>query len=586
MQEIAGIIPQPIKLPGTAQAEPIGEGSELGLFAAMLLQLLGPSPQEHQEVPAEEQSLNGAAVVTEGASGRGQTPLTPLALEIGGEADKPQEAAVDGTAPLLKQHLSPQPEAPFPTPPGTVIVHDPPMVLSPEALLYRQPTKLGAAPTGNGELGQGRPEPSLPSQAPVMIRQAPQTIVPAQTKRPLTREPLRVQARQDDEPRPGRLLSRAVRGLVMPRDAVHPLAAKTLPTETWPNLTGLEEGEAIVDLPDLARRNGLEAVPGFPRPAAAMSLEPGHAADGNQGERLSTDRPKVDVPVEEKAAEFIVVEAALKSAKEIPPERIPFEPKASHPEEQEVREPEDHGEPDLKELGADEAAPKATSTVTVAKEPAKKTIPSQKVKMPPKAPSQELVREQEPVPLPDAFAEAGEKEAKIDQPEVSFRMVEGSMAPKFQGTERVANVPREVPREVPLAKGVAEQVIRQMNLEIRPGVQEVLIKLEPRELGDVRLRIISQDGAITARIAVETTSVKAIMESAMPELRTNLQQQGIQLVDFSVQVGTDGFSFDQASPQHRERQWTHGGKRGGAREEPAYVQVDTGWKLGRVDIRA
>ena len=160
------------------------------------------------------------------------------------------------------------------------------------------------------------------------------------------------------------------------------------------------------------------------------------------------------------------------------------------------------------------------------------------------------------------------------------------MAPKFQGTERVANVPREVPREVPLAKGVVEQVIRQMNLEIRPGVQEVLIKLEPRELGDVRLRIISQDGAITARIAVETTSVKAIMESAMPELRTNLQQQGIQLVDFSVQVGTDGFSFDKASTKLRERQWTHGGKRGGAREEPAYVQVDTGWKLGRVDIRA
>ncbi|NMB16873.1 MAG: hypothetical protein GX980_07145, partial [Firmicutes bacterium] len=61
MEEIVRICPQPIKLPGTTQAEPVEESIEGSLFAAMLLQLLTPPCQQDHGVPAEEISLNGSA---------------------------------------------------------------------------------------------------------------------------------------------------------------------------------------------------------------------------------------------------------------------------------------------------------------------------------------------------------------------------------------------------------------------------------------------------------------------------------------------------------------------------------------------
>ena len=49
MRQIAGISQGPIKLPGTGQTDSVDEGFEDGLFAAMLLQLLGQSPSKGKE---------------------------------------------------------------------------------------------------------------------------------------------------------------------------------------------------------------------------------------------------------------------------------------------------------------------------------------------------------------------------------------------------------------------------------------------------------------------------------------------------------------------------------------------------------
>jgi hypothetical protein len=577
MRQIAGISQGPIKLPGTGQTDSVDEGFEDGLFAAMLLQLLGQSPQQGQGVLAEGSSPHGTAISTEGAPERAEAPLTLPVPDV--EPDESQGTRVDETVPSSKELNAPKPES-LPTQPGTVIVHDPPMVLSPEALLYRGPTRVATPSAEKGELDQDRP--TMPSQAPVMTRQRSHAATKAQVQQ--TWEPLKVRAGPDHKPRPVRLVERAEHGpqegTVRPEKAVHPPLIESLPEEAWQSLIGLKETRVIFHGPDLIQQDRAEAILDPQVPAVTTGPEQAPLTDHSQG------KPP-DVPVEQGAPAFIVEEASPEPPEDVPLERIPLEPEASAlSEDWEVPDGEDQGEPRLKEPSTHQAEPRKMPTLAAAKEPPRTAEPIQEAKGPEKTLSQEPVGGRKPAPLPDALPDAREGEVKFDQPEAAFRIVEEAPAPEFEGTKPVEGAPREVPREAPSEKGVAQQVLRQMSLDIRPGVQEVLIRLEPRELGDVRLRIISQGGEITARIAVETQSVKAIMESAMPELRTNLQQQGLQLVDFSVQVGTNGFSFDQASPQHRERQWTHGGKRAAAREEPAYVQTDGGWQLGRVDIRA
>ncbi|NMB17253.1 MAG: hypothetical protein GX980_09115 [Firmicutes bacterium] len=584
MEEIARISPQPIKLPGTTQAEPMEESIEGSLFAAMLLQLLTPPCQQDHGVPAEEISLNGSA----SEALRDMTPLTPPLLEVDRqtEPDRPQETNVDTTASPPRQLLSPKPEAPLHTSPGTVIVHDPPMVLSPEALLYGQPTKVDVISTEKGDLNQSRPEPSFQGQAPVFTRQTAQPAVVTQIEQPLNREPVKIRPVPDDKPRPVRLVERALRGpdgrTARPRETVDPPLTKSLP---GPNLAGLKEVKVIFDLSALVDHDGREVALEPLGQTITASLEPAPSlVDGSPAEPLAMPREPV-VPLQEEPHGPIFEEASMDLPKGVPLESIPLELPAEKdlPEDLEV---ESQGEQSFKDWTTDKARPNAKVDLASAKEPPRTAEPIQKTKPPEEMMPREPVRERKPVPPPDTFAEAGETEPKIDPQNVSHRMVEQTLPPKSQGTQPLEGVPRDVSREAPVEKGVVEQVVRHMDLEIRPGIQEVQIRLEPRELGDVRLRIISHEGAITARFAVETPSVKAIMENAMPQLRTNLQQQGIQLVDFSVQVGTSGFGFDQASPQHRERNWTHGGKRGGPSKEPAYIQSDGGWQLGRVDIRA
>jgi flagellar hook-length control protein FliK len=590
MEEIVRICPQPIKLPGTTQAEPMEESIEGSLFAAMLLQLLTPPCQQDHGVPAEEISLNGSA----SQALRDTTPVTPPLLEVDRqtEPDRPQETEVDTTASPPRQPLSPKLEAPLHTSPGTVIVHDPPMVLSPEALLYGQPTKVEVTSTEKGDLNQSRPEPSFQGQVSVFARQASPSTVVTKIERPPNREPVKIRLVPDDKPRPVRLVERALRGsdgrMARPRETVDPPLTKSLPGKTGPTLAGLKEVKVIFDSSALIDHDGQEVALEPLGQIITAGLEPAPSlVDESPAEPLPMPREPV-VPLQEEAHWPIFEEASMASPKTVPLESIPLELSIEKdlPEDLEVQEIESQGEQSFKDWTTDKARPNAKVDLASAKEPPRTAEPIQKTKPSEEMMPREPVRERKPVPSPDTVAEAGKTEPKIDQGDVSYRMVEQSLPPESQGAKPLEGMPRDVSREAPVEKGVVEQVVRHMDLEIRPGIQEVQIRLEPRELGDVRLRIISHEGAITARFAVETPSVKAIMENAMPQLRTNLQQQGIQLVDFSVQVGTSGFGFDQASPQHRERNWTHGGKRGGPSKEPAYIQSDGGWQLGRVDIRA
>ena len=69
----------------------------------------------------------------------------------------------------------------------------------------------------------------------------------------------------------------------------------------------------------------------------------------------------------------------------------------------------------------------------------------------------------------------------------------------------------------------------QICLISRQGIQNAEIKLNPQELGSLHIKLAMIDDKIDLHMAVAHNMVKGVLESALPMLRSSLEQQGITL---------------------------------------------------------
>jgi hypothetical protein len=86
------------------------------------------------------------------------------------------------------------------------------------------------------------------------------------------------------------------------------------------------------------------------------------------------------------------------------------------------------------------------------------------------------------------------------------------------------------------------EVIRQVTDGIKAeslgvGVSELKVTLKPESLGEVTLKLLSDNGILTARFTAENQRVKEIMESNFNSLHGSLSEQGIVISQLSVSVG-------------------------------------------------
>lgn len=106
----------------------------------------------------------------------------------------------------------------------------------------------------------------------------------------------------------------------------------------------------------------------------------------------------------------------------------------------------------------------------------------------------------------------------------------------------------------------AEDIIRQvmdfMRLEIKAdGMTEMQLRLHPESLGRVDI-LLSQgaNGDVVARFATENDTVKAALESQMPELQKRFQEQGIRVNSVEVTVDQRAFDGDRDREMNRNDQ--------------------------------
>jgi flagellar hook-length control protein FliK len=119
----------------------------------------------------------------------------------------------------------------------------------------------------------------------------------------------------------------------------------------------------------------------------------------------------------------------------------------------------------------------------------------------------------------------------------------------------------------PLAKEeIVQQIVSSAKLRFSNGQNEIRIQLKPEHLGQVRLSISTDQQQVMVKVVAELPVVKELLETNLPQLRSELQGQGLEIDKFDVSVGGD------AETQNKEQQ-TWGQRRSNGRGR-TFAQAD------------
>lgn len=87
-------------------------------------------------------------------------------------------------------------------------------------------------------------------------------------------------------------------------------------------------------------------------------------------------------------------------------------------------------------------------------------------------------------------------------------------------------------------RSIMEAISAKAKFVQTPQQSEVTVQLKPESLGTLQMKVIMENGLITAKFAAETQQVKEILESNLNSLRQNLADQGIKVDQLEVSLSS------------------------------------------------
>ena len=108
-----------------------------------------------------------------------------------------------------------------------------------------------------------------------------------------------------------------------------------------------------------------------------------------------------------------------------------------------------------------------------------------------------------------------------------------------------------IPGENVSAHEIYDQIGEYIKTQVKPGMSEVEMQLNPEHLGSLHIRLSSKQGNVTAQFVVQNEAVRAALEMQMIQLKENFAEQGIK-VD-AVEVTVESHAFNQNMQQSNEQ---------------------------------
>lgn len=175
------------------------------------------------------------------------------------------------------------------------------------------------------------------------------------------------------------------------------------------------------------------------------------------------------------------------------------------------------------------------------------------------------------------FLPVVEQDIFLDQPQVADPLLTTTTA-KARVEQAVAQTTQNSPDVS--AKDIIEQIMGQVRVTSTGGnFAEMRMTLRPESLGDIVLRVITQNGIVTAQFEAESQKIKETLEANFNQLRDALEEQGLQFSELSVSVREEGNErmneFERARQASRRRMETIVNV-GEVEEEPPQISLHNG----------
>ena len=87
---------------------------------------------------------------------------------------------------------------------------------------------------------------------------------------------------------------------------------------------------------------------------------------------------------------------------------------------------------------------------------------------------------------------------------------------------------------------ILKEITGRIFIQAREGINRATVRLEPPELGHIKVEILLHKGVVKAHISAEHHLVKGLVEANIPYLKDSLLQQGLVLDEVTVSLLSDG----------------------------------------------
>jgi len=102
---------------------------------------------------------------------------------------------------------------------------------------------------------------------------------------------------------------------------------------------------------------------------------------------------------------------------------------------------------------------------------------------------------------------------------------------------------------------ISEQIQQSVQTTLKSSSRQIVIRLNPPELGNVAIKFQEQGDDITGVLQVDKLQTKIQIQQALPEIIQNLQDTGVQVKKIEVVLTNQQeqyFTKDQSSPQGQD----------------------------------
>ncbi len=86
---------------------------------------------------------------------------------------------------------------------------------------------------------------------------------------------------------------------------------------------------------------------------------------------------------------------------------------------------------------------------------------------------------------------------------------------------------------------IENSIIEQIDFKTLGATKEIHMKLSPKELGDLSIKLVEENSSIVAHIKVDNEKTKAFLVNEMASLKTALEERGLTVADVRVDIKKD-----------------------------------------------